>query len=39
VLESFCGLPPLGYKPLHLDGDISNNQLHNLRWQGPDGAR
>ena len=32
VLESFCGSPRIDQECRHLDGDETNNDLHNLRW-------
>lgn len=35
VLEAFWGPCPVGHETRHLDGDATNNQLHNLRWGTP----
>ena len=32
VLETFVGPCPEGMECCHIDGDASNNWLHNLRW-------
>lgn len=32
VLKTFCGLPPLGLECCHNDGNPTNNELSNLRW-------
>lgn len=32
VLEAFVGPCPIGYEGCHNDGDPSNNQVANLRW-------
>jgi hypothetical protein len=32
VLESFAGPRPEGMIGLHLDGDLGNNELSNLKW-------
>lgn len=35
VLEAFVGLRPHGFETRHLDRDITNNRLGNLRWGTP----
>lgn len=32
VLEAFVGPRPKGYHGCHMDGDVNNNHLSNLRW-------
>jgi hypothetical protein len=32
VLQSFIGAAPEGFNADHIDFDITNNALHNLRW-------
>ena len=32
VLEAFIGAPPAGFECDHIDSDIHNNVLNNLRW-------
>jgi hypothetical protein len=32
VLEAFVGPRPRGFETRHLDGDITNNRLGNLKW-------
>ena len=32
ILEAFIGPCPIGYQACHNDGNPSNNQLSNLRW-------
>ena len=32
VLRAFAGEPPAGCEGCHNDGDVTNNQLKNLRW-------
>lgn len=35
VLNTFIGPRPNGYECRHLDGDVSNNRLQNLKWGTP----
>lgn len=35
VLEAFIGKRPSGMEACHYDGDRSNNELSNLRWDAP----
>ena len=33
VLDAFVGSCPAGYKPVHTDGNLTNNRLENLNWE------
>lgn len=39
VLEAFVGPCPIGMEGCHFDGDPTNNNLENLRWDTPESNR